>query len=113
MIEGFSTLYQASITGESMSVEKTVGDEVFAGTINGYGAIRIEIHQPPESSLIQRVIRLEEQAQTERPPSQQLIEKFERSYAKAIAMKGPIVPVPKTSSPEIKRNVKNIAMSDL
>ncbi|NUN67010.1 hypothetical protein HCU40_20185 (plasmid) [Pseudanabaena biceps] len=52
VIEGFSTLNQASITGESMPVEKTVGDEVFAGTINGYGALRIKIHQPPESSLI-------------------------------------------------------------
>ncbi|NUN66784.1 heavy metal translocating P-type ATPase (plasmid) [Pseudanabaena biceps] len=88
VIEGFSTLNQASITGESMPVEKTVGDEVFAGTINGYGALRIEIHQPPESSLIQRVIRLVEQAQTERPPSQQLIERFERSYAKAIVIVG-------------------------
>ncbi len=88
VIEGFSTLNQASITGESMPVEKMVGDEVFAGTINGYGALRIEIHQPPESSLIQRVIRLVEQAQTEKPPSQQMIERFERSYAKAIVIVG-------------------------
>ena len=71
--EGFSALNQAPITGESMPVEKTVGDEVFAGTINGNGALKIQIHQPPESSLIQRVIRLVEQAQTETPPSQQFI----------------------------------------
>jgi Cd2+/Zn2+-exporting ATPase len=88
VIEGFSNLNQASITGESMPVEKTVGDEVFAGTINGYGALRIEIHQPPESSLIQRVIRLVEQAQTERPPSQKMIEQFERGYAKGIVIVG-------------------------
>jgi Zn2+/Cd2+-exporting ATPase len=86
--EGFSTLNQAPITGESMPVEKTVGDEVFAGTINGNGALKLQIHQPPESSLIQRVIRLVEQAQSETPPSQQFIERFERGYAKAIVLIG-------------------------
>lgn len=48
VIEGFSTLNQASITGESIPIEKTVGDEVFAGTINGNGALRLKIHQPPK-----------------------------------------------------------------
>ncbi|MGG6264344.1 heavy metal translocating P-type ATPase [Leptolyngbya sp. AN03gr2] len=88
IIEGFSTLNQAPITGESMPVEKTIGDEVFAGTINSNGALRLKLHQPPESSLIQRVIRLVEQAQTETPPSQQFIERFERRYAKAIVILG-------------------------
>jgi len=88
VIEGFSTLNQASITGESIPVEKAIGDEVFAGTLNGNGALRLNIHQPPESSLIQRVIRLVQQAQTEAPPSQQFIERFERSYAKVIVVAG-------------------------
>ncbi|BAY59467.1 cobalt-transporting P-type ATPase (plasmid) [Leptolyngbya boryana NIES-2135] len=88
VIEGFSSLNQAPITGESMPVEKTIGDEVFAGTINGNGALKLKIHQPPESSLIQRVIRLVEQAQMEAPPSQQFIERFERSYAKVIVIVG-------------------------
>ena len=86
--EGFSTLNQASITGEPIPVEKTVGDEVFAGTLNGNGALRLKIHQPPESSLLQRVIRLVQQAQTEAPPSQQFIERFERGYAKVIVIAG-------------------------
>lgn len=73
VVEGFSTVNQAPITGESMPVEKTVGDEVFAGTINGNGALRLKIHQPPESSLIGRVIRLVEQAQTETPPHSSLL----------------------------------------
>jgi Cd2+/Zn2+-exporting ATPase len=88
VVEGWSTLNQASITGESIPVEKTVGDEVFAGTINGNGALRLQIHQPPESSLIQRVIRLVQQAQTEAPPSQQFIERVERGYAKVIVIAG-------------------------
>ncbi|MBV9384995.1 MAG: heavy metal translocating P-type ATPase [Chroococcidiopsidaceae cyanobacterium CP_BM_ER_R8_30] len=79
--EGYSTLNEAPITGESMPVEKTVGSEVFAGTINGNGALRLKVHKSPESSLIQRVIQLVEQAQNEAPPSQQFIERFERSYA--------------------------------
>lgn len=88
IIEGFSTLNQAAITGESLPVEKTVGDEVFAGTLNGYGALTLQVHQPPESSLIQRVIGLVKQAQTEAPPSQLFIERFERSYAKVIVLVG-------------------------
>ena len=86
--EGYSTVNQASITGESLPIEKTVGDEVFAGTINGNGAIALKLHKSPESSLIMRVIQLVKQAQTELPPSQQFIERFERGYAKVIVLTG-------------------------
>lgn len=82
--EGYSTVNQAPITGESIPVEKARGDEVFAGSINGTGALTIELHKPPESSLIQQVIRLVEQAQSTAPPSQQFLETFERGYAKII-----------------------------
>lgn len=88
IVEGASSLNEASITGESLPVEKSIGDEVFAGTINGAGALILEVHQPPESSLIQRVIRLVEQAQTEAPPSQMFIERLERGYAKIIVICG-------------------------
>ncbi|BAZ12862.1 cadmium-transporting ATPase [Calothrix sp. NIES-4071] len=86
--EGASNLNEASITGESLPVEKTIGDCVYAGTINGTGALVTEVHQPPESSLIKRVIRLVEQAQNEAPPSQLFIERFERVYAKVIILCG-------------------------
>ncbi|MEB3357714.1 MAG: heavy metal translocating P-type ATPase [Synechococcales bacterium] len=86
--EGESAVNQAPITGESLPVEKAIGDEVFAGTINGNGALTIELHKPPESSLIQRVIRLVEQAKTTAPPSQQFLETFERGYAKVIVVTG-------------------------
>ncbi|MBD2093216.1 heavy metal translocating P-type ATPase [Microcoleus sp. FACHB-1515] len=88
ILEGHSTLNQAPITGESLPVDKTVGDEVFAGTINGQGALTLKVHKSPESSLIQRVIRLVEQAQTEAPPSQQFVEQFERGYARVIVLLG-------------------------
>ncbi len=89
--EGYTTLNEASITGESMPVEKTLGDEVFAGTINGNGVLRLKIHQPPESSLIQQIIRLVEQAQTQTPPSQQFVERFEKLYARIIVLTGLIL----------------------
>ncbi|MBM0745729.1 heavy metal translocating P-type ATPase (plasmid) [Phormidium sp. CLA17] len=93
ILEGFSTLNQAAITGESIPVEKTVGDEVFAGTLNGNGALKLKVHQPPESSLLRRVIRLVEQAQTETPPSQQFIERFEHGYARVIFVAGLLLAV--------------------
>jgi Cd2+/Zn2+-exporting ATPase len=88
IISGYSTINQAAITGESLPIEKTIGEEVFAGTFNGYGALHLQVHQPPESSLIQRVIRLVEQAQDSAPPSQQFIERFERGYARFIVAAG-------------------------
>ncbi|MBE8967319.1 heavy metal translocating P-type ATPase [Nostocales cyanobacterium LEGE 12452] len=88
ILSGYSTLNQAAITGESLPVEKTVGTEVFAGTLNGYGALQIKVHKPAQSSLIQRVIRLVEQAQTEAPPSQEFIDRFEKGYAKVIVVAG-------------------------
>ncbi|MGK7891097.1 MAG: heavy metal translocating P-type ATPase, partial [Leptolyngbyaceae cyanobacterium] len=86
--EGHSAVNQAPITGESIPVEKAIGDEVFAGTINGNGALTIELHKPPASSLIQRVIRMVEKAKTAAPPSQQFLETFERGYAKVIVGAG-------------------------
>jgi Cd2+/Zn2+-exporting ATPase len=88
ILTGYSTLNESAITGESIPVEKTVGDEVFAGTLNGSGALELTLHKPPESSLIQRVIQLVEQAKTEAPPSQQFIQRFERGYAQVIVVTG-------------------------
>ncbi len=88
VVEGTSNINQAAITGESLPVEKSIGDEVFGGTINGNGALTLELHKPPASSLIQRIIALVQQAQTETPASQAFIERFERGYAKLIVMLG-------------------------
>ncbi|MDV2994781.1 MAG: Zinc-transporting ATPase [Chroococcidiopsis sp. SAG 2025] len=86
--EGYSSLNEAPLTGESLPVEKTIGDEVFAGTLNGNGALMLQVHKPPQSSLIQRIQQLVQQAQSEAPPSQQFIEKFERHYARIIIVTG-------------------------
>jgi Zn2+/Cd2+-exporting ATPase len=88
ILSGYSTLNQAAITGESLPVEKTVGEEVFAGTLNGYGALQIKVHKPAQSSLIVRVIRLIEQAKTQAPASQEFTLRFEKEYAKIIVLAG-------------------------
>jgi Zn2+/Cd2+-exporting ATPase len=88
ILEGASTIDQAAITGESLPIEKSIGDEVLGGTINGNGALTLKIHKPPSSSLIQRIITLVQQAQTETPASQAFIEQFERGYAKVIVILG-------------------------
>ncbi|MEA2751909.1 MAG: Zn2+/Cd2+-exporting ATPase, partial [Myxococcales bacterium] len=86
IVEGASTVNQASITGESMPAEKHVGDEVFAGTINGHGALRLVVIRPAGDTVLARMIQLVEQAQERRPPAQLFIERFERSYAKVVVL---------------------------
>jgi Zn2+/Cd2+-exporting ATPase len=85
---GTSSLNQAAITGEALPVEKTSGDEVFGGTLNGSGVLELEVHLAPASSLIQRIVALVQQAQRENTPSQNFIEQFERVYAKVIVVVG-------------------------
>ena len=82
--EGYSSVNQASITGESMPIDKSVDDDVFAGTMNGQGALVIEMTKPAEATLLAKIIHLVQEAQSERPPSQLYMERFERIYAKIV-----------------------------
>jgi Zn2+/Cd2+-exporting ATPase len=82
--EGKSAVNQASITGESIPVDKEPGDEVFAGTLNGQGALFVDITRSSESTLFAKIIRLVQEAQQEMPKSQRFMLRFERIYAKAI-----------------------------
>ncbi|AJY77938.1 heavy metal translocating P-type ATPase [Paenibacillus beijingensis] len=86
VIEGASAVNQASITGESVPVDKEAGDEVFAGTLNGQGALFLEVSRPGESTLFAKIIRLVQEAQSEKPASQMFMEKFERIYARLIIL---------------------------
>ena len=84
--EGASAVNQASITGESMPVDKRIGDDVFAGTINGHGALRVTVTRPAGDTILARMIQLVQEAQERRPPAQLFIERFERSYAKVVVV---------------------------
>jgi Cd2+/Zn2+-exporting ATPase len=86
IVEGTSAVDQASITGESMPVDKHPGDEVFAGTINGHGALRILASRAAAETVLARIVQLVQEAQNRRPPAQLFIERFERSYAKVVVV---------------------------
>ncbi|SET22933.1 heavy metal translocating P-type ATPase [Paenibacillus sp. NFR01] len=84
VVEGYSAIDQASITGESLPVDKSAGDEVFAGTINGQGALKIKVTKLAEETLLSRIIHLVQEAKNEMPPSQLFVERFEGIYAKMV-----------------------------
>ncbi|ODA40079.1 heavy metal translocating P-type ATPase [Desulfosporosinus sp. BG] len=82
--EGYSSVNQSSITGESIPIDKSAGDEVFAGTMNGQGALVIEMTKTAEATLLAKIIHLVQEAQSEKPPSQLFMERFEGIYAKIV-----------------------------
>ncbi len=84
IVEGYSAVNQAPITGESLPVEKGPGDEVFAGTINGPGALTVEVSRVAEDSTLARIIHLVEEAQERRAPSQRLVDRFAAVYTPAV-----------------------------
>jgi len=77
---GSSAVNQAPITGESVPVEKTVGAEVFAGTVNGDGALEITTTKAVGDRTLDRIITLVAEAQTQKAPTQQFAERFERIF---------------------------------
>lgn len=82
--KGESTINQAPITGESIPVEKAPGSEVFAGTINGEGALEIEVSRLAGESALAQIIRMVGEAQSRRAPSEQWVDRFARVYTPAI-----------------------------
>ena len=77
---GVSAVDQAPITGESVPVEKKVGDQVFAGTVNGNGALEIVNLKASGDRTLDRIVKLVEEAQTQKAPTEVFTEKFERVF---------------------------------
>ncbi|MDD3852885.1 MAG: heavy metal translocating P-type ATPase [Syntrophomonadaceae bacterium] len=84
VLSGSSTVNQAAITGESVPVFKEPHSEVFAGTINQYGSLEIKVTREYKDTTLQQIITMVEQAQSERAPSQQLIDRFARWYTPTV-----------------------------
>jgi Cd2+/Zn2+-exporting ATPase len=82
--EGRSALDQSPITGESMPVEKEPGGEVFAGSINGHGALHITVTHHAEDTTLARILHAVEEAQASRAPSQTFVDRFARIYTPAV-----------------------------
>ncbi len=78
VVAGTSAVNQAPVTGESLPADKAPGDEVFAGTINGRGALEVRVTRLRRDTTLARIIHLVERAQAQRAPSQSLVERFAR-----------------------------------
>ncbi len=81
VVEGQSYVDQASITGESMPVEKVPGDRVFAATLNKNGAMDVRVTQLASESTLARIIKMVEDAQSRKAPTQRFLDDFEQYYA--------------------------------
>jgi Cd2+/Zn2+-exporting ATPase len=84
--QGASGVNQAPITGESMPVEKTVGDPVYAGTINGEMALEIEVTHRAADSTVSRIIHMVEEAQAQKAPVQARVDRFARVYTPLVVL---------------------------
>ncbi|WP_405808524.1 heavy metal translocating P-type ATPase [Streptomyces sp. NBC_01520] len=81
VLVGASDIDQATITGEPLPVAKGSGDEVFAGTVNGTGALRVRVERDPADSVIARIVKMVEEASETKAPTQLFIEKVEQRYS--------------------------------
>ena len=90
---GESCVNQAPVTGESLPIEKQSGAEVFAGSINGRGALDIEVTRLRSDSTIARIIHLVERAQAQRAPSLTFVDRFARVYTPAVLVLAVLVAV--------------------
>ncbi len=91
VLAGESGVNQSPITGESLPVHKSPGAPVFAGTVNGDGALEIRVTRLAADNTLSRIIRLVEEAQSVRAPSQRLIDRFARVYTPGVVVVAALV----------------------
>ena len=84
VVAGHTTVDQSAITGESMPVEKSLDDDVFAGTVNGNGAIELRVTRLAADTTLAKIIQMVEQAQTRKAPTQRFLDEFEPKYATGV-----------------------------
>lgn len=84
--QGASALNQASITGESVPVDKTVGDDVFAGSINESGLLIYRTSVAAGDTTLARIVRIVETAQQQRSPTQRFVDRFARVYTPLVVL---------------------------
>jgi Cd2+/Zn2+-exporting ATPase len=84
IVFGSTSIDQSPVTGESIPVDKGIGDTVFAGTINTRGLIEFEVTSRANGTLLARIIHAVEQAQGSRAPTQQLVDRFASIYTPAV-----------------------------
>jgi heavy metal translocating P-type ATPase len=86
VVDGASDVDEASITGEPLPVAKTPEDEVFAGTVNGTGALRVRVSRAAADSVVARIVVMVEQASETKARRQLFIEKVEQRYSVGVVV---------------------------
>ncbi|MGW1679330.1 heavy metal translocating P-type ATPase [Saccharopolyspora sp. NPDC002376] len=86
VVDGSSDVDQATITGEPLPAAKQPGDEVFAGTLNGTGALRVRVVRDASESVIARIVALVAEASETKAPTQLFIEKVEQRYSVGVVL---------------------------
>ncbi|MFD3426879.1 heavy metal translocating P-type ATPase [Nocardia fluminea] len=81
VVGGSSEVDEATVTGESWPVDKSVGDQVFAGTLNGTGALRVRVDRLARDSVVARIAGLVEQAGRTKAKTQLFVERIEQRYS--------------------------------
>ncbi|MFE1570861.1 heavy metal translocating P-type ATPase [Comamonas odontotermitis] len=86
--QGQSAVDQAPITGESTLAEKSVGDPLYAGSVNQQGELQMRVDAAPEQSLISRIVRAVEEAQASKAPTQRFVDRFAAIYTPIVLLLG-------------------------
>ncbi|MFB4313975.1 heavy metal translocating P-type ATPase [Actinomadura sp. 21ATH] len=81
VIAGASEVDQATITGEPLPADKLPGDEVFAGTLNGTGGLRVRVERPADETVVARIVTMVEQASATKARTQLFVERIEQRYS--------------------------------
>ncbi len=117
VMAGSSAVDQSPITGESIPVDKGPGDPVYAGSLNGHGALEMVVSRRVEDTTLARIIHLVEEAQAQRAPSQQFVDRFARVYTPAVfalaigLMLVPLLPLGQPWTPWIYRGLALLIVS--
>ncbi|GAB4318212.1 MAG: heavy metal translocating P-type ATPase [Methanobacteriaceae archaeon] len=91
VLEGYSSVNQAYITGESIPVRKSIGSQVFAGTINGEGYLEILVTKKSDETVISRIIELVKESQKNKSPTEAFIDKFANYYTPTVIVLAAVV----------------------
>ncbi|MER5708638.1 heavy metal translocating P-type ATPase [Streptomyces sp. NPDC002122] len=86
VLSGASDVDRASVTGEPLPAPAAPGDEVFAGTLNGSGALRVRVDKDPADFVVARIVALVEEASATKAPTQLFVEKIEQRYSVGVVV---------------------------
>jgi len=93
IIDGTSAVDQAPVTGESTPVARGVNDQVFAGTVNGAAALRVRVTAAAADNTIARIVRMVEEAQETKAPTERFIDRFSRYYTPGVVIVAALIAI--------------------